>query len=37
MNIIQINRALVSWLVQHVQDLDQTFGEYLKEHPPGHA
>ena len=37
MNIIHTNKALVSWLVQHVQDLDQTFGEYLKEHPPGQA
>ena len=31
-NIIQTNKALVSWLVQHVQDLDQCFGAFLKEH-----
>ena len=37
MNIIQTNKALVTWLVQHVQDLDQSFGEYLKENPPGQA
>jgi len=37
MTIIQTNKALVAWLVQHVQDLDQCFGEFLKEHPPGQA
>lgn len=37
MNIIQTNKALLSWLVQHVQDLEQTFGAYLKEHPPVQA
>lgn len=29
MNIIQTNKTLVAWLVQHVQDLDQSFGDYL--------
>ena len=37
MSVIQTNKALVSWLVQHVQDLDQSFGEFLKEHPPGQS
>ena len=35
MNIIQTNKTLVTWLVEHVQDLDQIFGEYLKQNPPG--
>ncbi len=35
--IIQTNKTLVAWLVQHVQALDQCFGEFLKEHPPGQA
>jgi len=37
LNIIHTNKALVAWLVHHVQDLDQCFGEFLKEHPPGKA
>lgn len=35
MTIIETNKTLVSWLVQHVQDLDQCFGEFLKEHSSG--
>lgn len=37
MTIIQTNKALVTWLVQHVQDLDQNFGDFLKKNPPGPA
>lgn len=33
MNIIQTNKTLVTWLVEHVQELDQSFGAYLKQHP----
>ena len=34
MNIIETNKALVAWLVQHVQAFDQSFGKFLKEHSP---
>ena len=37
MNLIQTNKTLVAWLTEHVQDLDQSFGAYLKKHPPGPA
>lgn len=29
MALIQTNKALVSWLVNHVRDKDQNFGEFL--------
>lgn len=37
MNLIQTNKTLVAWLTEHVQELDQSFGAYLKKHPPGPA
>ena len=30
MNLVQTNKALVSWLVNHVQDSDQRFGDFIK-------
>jgi hemerythrin len=29
--LVQMNKLLVNWLVNHVQDVDQKFGEYLRE------
>ncbi len=31
MDLVQTNKLLVNWLVNHVQDVDQKFGEYLRE------
>lgn len=31
MTLIETNKALVSWLVNHVKEVDQQFGAYLKE------
>ena len=35
MELVQINKLLVNWLVSHVQDVDQKFGEYLRETASG--
>lgn len=29
MNLVQTNKALVAWLINHVKDRDQNFGDYL--------
>ena len=31
MNLVQTNKALVSWLVNHVQNTDLRFGDFIKE------
>jgi hemerythrin len=31
MALIETNKALVSWLVNHVKEVDQQFGQYLKD------
>ncbi len=33
--LVQMNKLLVNWLVNHVQDVDQKFGEYLRETASG--
>ena len=35
MELVQMNKLLVNWLVSHVQDVDQKFGEYLRETASG--
>jgi hemerythrin len=35
MELVQMNKLLVNWLVNHVQDVDQKFGEYLREAADG--
>lgn len=30
MSLVQTNKTLVSWLVNHVQDTDQQFGDFIK-------
>jgi hemerythrin len=29
--LVQTNKALVAWLVHHIQEMDQLFGKHLKE------
>ena len=31
MNLIETNKALVSWLVNHVKEVDQNFGRFLND------
>jgi len=35
MELVQMNKLLVNWLVNHVQDVDRKFGEYLRETADG--
>lgn len=35
MNLVQTNKTLVSWLVNHVQDKDQSFGDFLADRKTG--
>lgn len=34
MELVQTNKLLVNWMVNHVQDVDQKFGDYLREETP---
>ena len=35
MELVQMNKLLVNWLISHVQNVDQKFGEYLRETASG--